>query len=442
MDPNHRVPAVWLAFRAGRLIVGCWPDELPVPFGLTPDGTRFVGPARLRRRVLAALRHAGVGCRDRTAIDPLPLEYLVPRHPGLEPDEAAISALAALRHADHMGLVVGLSDGARLALVDSLIRTTRQRGLVVVVDSAAEDRWHGGIERADLVDLCNVRRIGAAARDVHWLGARHDLLVIDAPELMPWPALEQVLDGSTATLRVGMPGRADARSFARWGAGLGPLVGVVDEQRTPRCHELRVPLPPAAREAYEAAWDQFLLAFDRFATLHPVASFGTFVEQARKDPKQRPALHAWHEALRLAAWHEPKAEVTGELLARHRHQQVLVFTPDRRTAYALAEEHLIHPITAEIPRAERRQALAAFADGSLRTLVGPRLLDLGVPDCSADVAILVGGGFSRNQRSARCRRVASHGIVYELVSLDTVEVGRAHRWRGAAADATAVVHRR
>jgi superfamily II DNA or RNA helicase len=277
---------------------------------------------------------------------------------------------------------------------------------------------------------------------MHWLGARHDLIVVDAPERMPQVLLGRALDASAALARVGLPARIDWPTAERWTPFLGPVVVAFDERRRPRCLELRVPLPDALRERYQSAWHRFLAAFDRFAAARPNAGFGTFVEQARQDQAQRPALHAWHEALRLAAWHEHKAGVVAELLERHRRERVLVFTPDRRSAYEIAGKWLVPAITAEIPLAERARLLDAFATGSLHALAGPRLLETGIPAGTADVAILVGGGYGRDQRDTRCGRVAETGVVYELVTWDTVEVGRARRWRGAAAEAAVVVHRR
>jgi superfamily II DNA or RNA helicase len=177
-----------------------------------------------------------------------------------------------------------------------------------------------------------------------------------------------------------------------------------------------------------------------FVAAQPNGGFGTFVQQARGDPQQRPGLFAWHRALQLASWNRNKADAVAELLARHRNERVLVFTPDRRSTYELARTHLIAPVTAELPRRERQATLAAFAAGRLRTLAGPRLLDLGVPEGCADVGILVGGGYGRDQHDARCRRVAATGVVFELIALDTVEVGRAHRFGRSIAAATAVGH--
>lgn len=291
-----------------------------------------------------------------------------------------------------------------------------------------------------LTNACAVHTIRNAAQRMHWLGCRHEVLVVDSPELMPRGLLDATLEQSAAVARVALLGRADSHNLMHWCKGIGPFLSVIDNQQLPRCQQIHVPLPTEIESQYAEAWGTFLCAYDRFVATRAGAGFGTFVAQARKDPLQRPALRAWHEAVRLAAWHANKAAVIAELLHRHERDRVLLFTPDRKTAYELGREHLIAAITSEVPRGERAALLDAFAEGSLRTIAGPRLLDAGIAERSADVAVLVGCGFGKDQREARRRRVHTSGIIYELVSQETLEVGRANRWRDPGADAPTVVH--
>jgi hypothetical protein len=426
--------AVRIAVRGGLVRVHGWPGALQPPFGLAARGAHLEGPARLRWRVRAVLDAAGHAYADDAAGPEA--QAVASAAPAAE--GTAAPALLALAAARYRGLACGVAERERAGLVAVLGARLACHALVLAPDSAAEHRWRRELPAADVLAV-------AAARGA--LPA-HELLVVDAPEAMPWPQLGPVLDGSPALARVGLPARIDWRLAERLAPGLGPVVHVTDPAADdedgggPHCHELRVALPDDVATAYEATFATFLAAFDRFAAARPGTGFGTFVAQARDDPRQRPALSAWHTAIRLAAWHEPKRALVGELLARHRGERVLVFTPHRAAAYELAQEHLIAALTAELPRRERDALLDAFANGELRALAGPRLLDHGVAAASADVAILCGGGFGAEQRRARCRRVAAHGVVYELVSLDTVEVGRARRWRGGAAAGEAAVHAR
>ncbi|MBL8728649.1 MAG: hypothetical protein JNM25_09485 [Planctomycetes bacterium] len=406
-----------------------------------PPAGPLAGPARLRWRLRAALHAVGIPYLDTLGIGTIgaALDERA-KAPNADPNWSA--TLLALRQAGYRGLVQGLGDAARLGLVGALAHALHQTALVAVADSAVEYRWQRAAAAAGLADVVTPARITGLARDMHWLGARHDLLVVDTPEAMPHGALAQACDASAALARVGLVTRIDSSSAARWATGIGPLVTTLERRAGADHVELRTALPDEVRAGYEAAWHTFLAAFDRFAAARPNAGFGTFVQQARDDPMQRPALRAWHEAVRLAAWHAHKAAMVAELLQRHRGRRTLVFTPDRRAAYELAGRHLIPAITAEIPRAERQAMLDAFHRGSLPALAGPRLLDLGIAEGTADVAILVGGGYGRDQRDARVRRVRRDGLVYELTTLDTVEVSRAHRWRSRDVAAARAVHDR
>ena len=159
--------------------------------------------------------------------------------------------------------------------------------------------------------------------------------------------------------------------------------------------------------------------------------FGDFVRWARQDEQGRPGLLGWHRALRALRWTRAKAAACAQLLQQHRRQRLLFFTQDRESAYALCRSCHALPITAELPAAARRQALQAWADGEVPALCGPRLLEEahGLPP--ADVGVVVGAAFGHGQLEARLRRVRPDGAFYQLVTADTVEVGRL--WRDAVA---------
>ncbi len=419
----------------GELSVRGWPPTEPPPFGLRTCGAELRGPARLRTAARRALELSGLpfhDCFEPPTLPPLPA-------PALLRTEASL--LANWRLSGHQGLAAGFDQDGRRHLAHGALADRPHRALLVVVDTGAVHVWQTELRDTMQAERVTITTVAAAARMIRTLATCHDVLLVDTPELMPWPTLEAVLDGSPAGSRLGFVGRPDARGLLRWSPGLGPLLGVVLGSAPPPTLELRVPMPARTAEAHAEAWHTFLTAYDRFAALQPNVGFGTFVQQARNSEVQRPALLAWHAALRLASWHAHKATLVGDLLQRHRGERILVFTPDRQSAYELARTHLITPITAELPRAERQAAVDAFLAGTLKVLAGPRLLDLGVPEGLADVGILLGGGFGQDQRAVRRRRISPHGLIYELVSIDTVEVGRAHRWRGTTADAVAVVHR-
>lgn len=408
--------------QAGSLCVRGWPTFLRTPHDLHPaaDGSLrapLSARARLRRQLLAA----GAPFVDLLASPPL------------EPDErphAIVPAPPALTtwlgHGGH-GVVVGLGDGARVDFVLAAVHHTGARTLLLVRDSGAELHWQAALRERPGTAAIDVVALGRALRELATRPPRHDLLVVLQPELLPASTLEAVLAGLAPAHVLALLDHAtpDLLAITAWA---GPLLLVAHRGAGAERLELHLPLAADERAAYELAFHEFLCGYDAFVALRPNAGFGTFVQEARQHPAWRPSLLAWHRARALAAWNVAKAVACGELLARHRGQAVLVFTPDRGSAYEIARAHLVAPLTAELGRHERAALLAAFARRQLLVLVGPRLLELGVAAGTADVGIVVGGGFGRGDRRARFDRVGPHGVVHELVAADTVEVANARRF--------------
>src|SRR5690606_5687768 len=126
-----------------------------------------------------------------------------------------------------------------------------------------------------------------------------------------------------------------------------------------------------------------------------------------------------------------------------RDSRVIVFTANNEAAYAIARDHLIMPITCEITRRERSQALAAFRSGELRALVSARVLNEGIDVPEADVAIIVGGTHGQREHVQRVGRLLRPGpgkraIAYERVTLDTSETRQAYERRRGLVAASAV----
>lgn len=431
---NSPLPTV-LDLHHAQLRIRGWPPTLTAPHGLTPtaDGHHQARPglrARLRRTLLAA----GLPFVDALQPPPLPTDQLPPR-----PEPAPAAFAPWCRHGG-AGLAIGLHEGERIDLVLAAVHHTRVATLVVVRDTGAAHAWTIRLRERGGGPAIAVHTLADALHRIAHRTPRHDLLVVDAVELLASGPLAELLDGTACAYTLGFATDAHHPAMAAWTGQFGPLLVVADHRDSCQRIELHLPLTTDERCQHDAAWHTFLAAFDQFVAARPNAGFGTFVQQARGEPSWRPALLAWHQAQRHASWNAAKAGACGDLLARHRADRVLVFTPDRASAYQLAREHLIAPITAELGRGERQRLLDDFRRGTLRCLTGPRLLDLGVSEGLADVGILVDNALGERQRRARLRRIRKGGLAYELITHDTAEVGRVHRFTRHAAPALAVVH--
>jgi superfamily II DNA or RNA helicase len=188
------------------------------------------------------------------------------------------------------------------------------------------------------------------------------------------------------------------------------------------------------RERYDADQRAFSELQRQFQRLFPQGSWRELSAFGASSAEGRAALAAWRRARRLVGFTEAKARAVRRLLARHRGSRVLVFTADNAAAYAIAREHLIMPITCDVPRSERERALLDFRRGELRALVSSRVLNEGIDVPDADVAIIVGSTLGEREHVQRVGRLlrpvpGKRALVYELVTVATSEVWRAAQRR-------------
>ncbi len=157
------------------------------------------------------------------------------------------------------------------------------------------------------------------------------------------------------------------------------------------CHEIRVDMPAAVRDAYAAAEDR--------------------------------------DQIRIAAENPAKRAVVDELLEQHRDDLVLVIGQYLTQLEQLAA-HLSAPlITGKTPLARREALYEAFRQGELRRLVVSKVANFAIDLPDANVAVQVSGTFGSRQEEAqrlgRILRPKSNGgqaYFYTVVSQDTVEL--------------------
>jgi len=186
------------------------------------------------------------------------------------------------------------------------------------------------------------------------------------------------------------------------------------------------------RARYRELRARFATAYSAFQRRRPDAAWHEFVRAASHSVQGRAALAAWREYRALLAYPSGKRAALRELLAHHRDSRALVFTADNATAYAIARELLVMPITYEIRRAERRVALDGFRSGQRPVLVSSQVLEEGFDVPDADLAIVVGGSASARRHAQRVGRVlrprpGKRARVYELAVEGSTEVDYARR---------------
>jgi superfamily II DNA or RNA helicase len=196
--------------------------------------------------------------------------------------------------------------------------------------------------------------------------------------------------------------------------------------------KLFVELTAEERRAHERWRSLYREPFEEFRRQNRSASWESFLRTASRSEEGRRAVAAWSRGRRLLAYPQGKRELLGSLLERHRTDRVMVFVGDNETAYNVAREFLIMPLTCDIRRKERASVLDRFREGRLRALVSARVLNEGIDVPEADVGIVVAGrmgGREHVQRVGRLLRPRERksALVYELLVAGTAEVGRSAR---------------
>lgn len=417
----------------------------------------YRAPGFRYRAILLALRREGTPHVDEVLAPTQPLLW---ETPDLRPYQHA--ALVAWHAAKKAGLVVLPTGSGKTRLACAAMAASRVQSLCLVPTRALLHQWREEIGRhyagpvgcfgdgEHRIEHVTVATFEGAYRNMARLGNRFGLLVVDEVHHFGSGMRDEALELCAAPRRLGLTATApDGEARGRVIDLTGPVVcelsvGDLAGEWLAAFDTvvLTLRLTREEQRRYDAAVAVFRAVFDAFRAISTTARWTDFVAMASRSEQGREALAAFRYSRRLTSYPEAKRSAVAELLLRHRGSRVLIFTPDNETAYAIAREHLVMPITCDIDRAERDEALAAFRKGELRALVSARVLNEGIDVPDADVGIIVGGVSGERehvQRVGRLLRPApdKRAIVYELVAAGTHEVRKATERRRALAPAAA-----
>ena len=357
------------------------------------------------------------------------------------------SAVQAWRDAGDRGVIVLPTGAGKTFVALAAIAELAISTLILVPTRVLLDQW------ARFLAMCwshPIGRLGDGQRAIApitvatyasaitWaprVGDGFGLVVVDECHHVGAWCPREILEMLVAPSRLGLtatpPSGSPATALARH---LGPTVfecSVADlagGALAPYTHEtIPIQLDPDERAAYRATRGVFNAFYARARRENPTLQWRQFAYEAQRTDDGRDALVAWRASRALVAYPEGKRSKLRELLARHTSDRVLVFTADNATAYTIARELLVPPITCDIRRKERTDMLARFSSGECNVLVSAQVLDEGFDIPDADVAIVVGGTSSQRRQVQRIGRVlrprpGKHALVYELVVEQTAEV--------------------
>lgn len=151
-----------------------------------------------------------------------------------------------------------------------------------------------------------------------------------------------------------------------------------------------------------------------------------FLIHSAKSEEGRRAMKAYRNQKKIALGTNSKLRVLQDLLVRHRHDKVLIFTAENEMVYQVSGRYLIPAITHETNVKERKFWLDAFNKGEVLALATSKVLNEGVNIPDASVAIILSGSGSSREHIQRLGRILrkkedKQAILYEVVARDTTE---------------------
>jgi len=429
-----------------------------------PRVRAYRAPAYRHAEVASALARGGVRFSDTTRPDG---EALEPWRPISLRDYQA-QAVAAWTRAGRRGTIVLPTGSGKTRVGFAAMAAARVATLCLVPTRVLLDQWCVELARfyphaigrlgdgAHQIAPVTVATYESAYRHMARLGDRFELLVVDEVHHFGTGIRDEALEMSLARWRLGLTATpiTEVTAAARVADLIGPVVyhlGIADLAGTFLAGfdivPIQVELTPAERPTYAQLVATYRPVLAAFLCQHPGGTWRDFTVAASRTDDGRRAVSAWRASRRLVSLCAAKRATLGELLRRHRDARVLVFVADNAAAYAIARAHLIMPLTCDIGRAERADALERFRRGELRALVSSRVLNEGLDVPDADIAVVVGGTMGEREHVQRVGRLlrpapGKRAVVYELVARDTHEVAQAARRRKglAARGAAALSH--
>jgi superfamily II DNA or RNA helicase len=354
------------------------------------------------------------------------------------------AALAKWRGAGCRGVVV-LPTGAGKTIVAIAAMAKLGVGTLIVVPTRVLlDQWArtlaqywpqpiGRLGDGDRrIEAITVATYASAVAWAPRLGDRFGLVVVDEAHHVGAWCPSEIFEMLVAPARLGLTATPPlSAALAQhvgevvYSLGVADLVG--DGLAPFDIVTVPIELGAVERARYRELRGRFAVRFAAFQRITGGASWHEFARESNRTTSGREVLAAWRASRALIAYPEGKRVALRALLAHHAGARTLVFTGDNATAYTIARELLVMPITCEIGRPERARMLERFRSGEAPVLVSSQVLDEGLDVPDADLAIVVGGTASARRHVQRIGRVlrpreGKRARVYELAVTQTKEV--------------------
>lgn len=285
------------------------------------------------------------------------------------------------------------------------------------------------------VGAITVTTYASAFRHQERLGNQFGLIIFDECHHLPSEGYKYAAEFAIAPFRLGLsatPDRADGGEDLLENL-IGKCVYRLEAQQLAgefladyTIEKVEVELSDEERKYYQRE-RQIYTDFRRKMNL-PFGQEGwrMFLIQSARSEDGRRAMKAYRNYKKIALGTESKLHVLQDLLTRHKHDKVLIFTAENEMVYRISNDYLIPAITHETNVKERKFWLDAFNKGDVLALATSKVLNEGVNIPDASVAIILSGSGSSREHIQRLGRILrkkddKQAILYEVVTRDTTE---------------------
>ncbi len=435
-----------LKYESGTLILEGADETDAVPKWFLWDARtkHYRAPAYVYRKIIKDFIRSKIDYKDEAksydAFDFKPKFHLAPRPYQTE-------SIEKWRENERCGVIVLPTGAGKTHVATMAIEMCGRQTLVVVPTLDLMNQWYDllvstfnaeiGLMGGGFFEIgaITVTTYASAFRHQERLGNQFGLIIFDECHHLPSEGYKYAAEFAIAPFRLGLsatPDRADGGEDLLDNL-IGKTVYRLEAQQLAgefladyTIEKVEVELSDEERKSYQAE-RQIYTDFRRKMNL-PYGQEGwrMFLIHSAKSEDGRRAMKAYRNYKKIALGTESKIHVLQDLLTRHKHDKVLIFTHENEMVYRISNDYLIPAITHETNVKERKFWLDAFNRGDVLALATSKVLNEGVNIPDASVAIILSGSGSSREHIQRLGRILrkkddKQAILYEVVTRDTTE---------------------
>ncbi|HEX8370536.1 MAG TPA: DEAD/DEAH box helicase family protein [Pyrinomonadaceae bacterium] len=448
MEAESKSPDFKLKFESGTLILeGVENGEATIPKAFVWDARtrQFRAPAFKYREIIKEFVRTKAAYED-TAKKYDKFDFKQKFR--LEPRLFQVESIEKWKQNERCGVIVLPTGAGKTHVATMAIEACGRQALVVVPTLDLMNQWYdlllttfnaeigligGGFYE---IGALTVTTYASAFRHQERLGNQFGLVIFDECHHLPSEGYKYAAEFAIAPFRLGLtatPERSDAGESLLEEL-IGKFVYRLEAQQLAGEYLAdyvveRVEVDLSAEERAEYTRERTIFRDFVRAKNIPFGSIDgwkTFIMQSARSEGGRRAMKAFRNSKKIALGTEAKIRVLQDLLIRHKHDKVLIFTHENEMVYRISQGFFIPAITHETNVKERRRWLEAFNKGDVLALATSKVLNEGVNIPDASVAIILSGSGSSREHIQRLGRILrkhedKQAILYEVVTRDTTE---------------------